>query len=40
MSNYKLFNGDCLKVMKKISDKSIDCIICDLLYGTTDCEDN
>ena len=34
---YKLFLGDCLEVMKKIPDKSIDCIICDLPYGTTAC---
>ena len=32
MSNYKLFNGDCLEVMKKIPDKSIDCIITDPPY--------
>ena len=31
----KLFNGDCLEVMKKIPDKSIDMILCDLPYGTT-----
>lgn len=33
---YKLFLGDCLEVMKKIPDKSIDCIICDLPYGKLD----
>jgi site-specific DNA-methyltransferase (adenine-specific) len=27
--------GDCLEVMKKIEDNSIDAIICDLPYGTT-----
>ena len=27
--------GDCLEVMKTINDKSIDAIICDLPYGTT-----
>lgn len=32
---YKLFLGDCLEVMKQIPDKKIDCIICDLPYGTT-----
>jgi site-specific DNA-methyltransferase (adenine-specific) len=31
----KLYNGDCLEVMKDIVDNSIDCIICDLPYGTT-----
>ena len=35
---YKLFLGDCLEVMKKIPDKKIDCIICDLPYGTTACK--
>lgn len=29
--------GDCLEVMKDIDDKSIDAIICDLPYGTTNC---
>lgn len=33
----KLHNGDCLTVMKDISDKSIDLILCDLPYGTTKC---
>ena len=28
--NIKLFNGDCLEVMKDIPDKSIDAIIADL----------
>lgn len=28
-----LFNGDCLKIMKSIKDKSIDLIICDLPFG-------
>ena len=27
--------GDCLEVMKRIPDKSVDAIICDLPYGTT-----
>lgn len=29
--------GDCLDIMKDIPDNSIDCIICDLPYGTTEC---
>ena len=33
--NYKLYQGDCLELMKNIEDKSIDCIICDLPYGVT-----
>ena len=30
-----IYNGDCLEVMKEIEDKSVDSIICDLPYGTT-----
>ena len=30
-----MFNGDCLELMKDIPDKSIDMILCDLPYGTT-----
>ena len=33
--NYELQQGDCLELMKEIPNKSIDCIICDLPYGTT-----
>ena len=35
MKNIKLYNGDCLEVMKDIPDKSVDAIIADLPYGTT-----
>lgn len=31
----KLMQGDCLELMKQIPDKSIDMILCDLPYGTT-----
>lgn len=34
--NVKLLNGDCLELMKEIGDNSIDLILCDLPYGTTD----
>lgn len=37
MSEIKLYNGDCLIEMNNIPDKSVDCIICDLPYGTTAC---
>lgn len=30
-----IYQGDCLKVMKKLKDASIDMILCDLPYGTT-----
>ena len=33
-----LLQGDCLELMKNISDKSIDLILCDLPYGTTKCK--
>lgn len=38
MEDIKLWHGDCLEEMKKIADKSVDCIICDLPYGTTQCK--
>jgi site-specific DNA-methyltransferase (adenine-specific) len=34
----KLYNGDCLEIMKTIQDKSIDAIITDPPYGTTACK--
>jgi len=34
----KLYKGDCLEVMKSISDNSIDAIITDPPYGTTACK--
>ena len=30
----KIYNEDCLEGMKRIPDGSVDCIICDLPYGT------
>ena len=33
----KIYNEDCLIGMKQIPDASVDCIICDLPYGTTAC---
>lgn len=33
--SYQIHKGDCLDVMKTIPNKSIDCVICDLPYGTT-----
>lgn len=38
MCKIKLYNGDCLEVMKQIPDNSIDMILCDLPYGTTACK--
>lgn len=34
---YKIFNEDCLIGMKKIADGSVDLILDDLPFGTTDC---
>jgi len=31
----KVIQGDCLKVMKQLPDKSVNMILCDLPYGTT-----
>ena len=36
-NNY-LFNEECIYFMKAIPSKSIDAIICDLRYGTTQCK--
>ena len=33
----QLYNDDCLKIMPTIPDKSIDLILCDLPYGSTNC---
>ena len=34
----KLINGDCLEIMKDMSDNSIDFLFCDLPYGQTSCK--
>jgi len=36
MNDINLLHGDCLVEMKKIEDNSVDLILCDLPYGTTD----
>lgn len=38
MKDIELWQGDCLELMKDIPDKSVDCIITDLPYGTTQCK--
>lgn len=35
---YKLYKGDCLEIMPTLEAGSVDAIITDLPYGTTDCE--
>lgn len=37
MGDMELLLGDCIEQMGKLEAKSIDCIICDLPYGTTAC---
>jgi len=34
----EILHGDCLDLMKNIPDASIDMILCDLPYGTTQCK--
>lgn len=36
--NIELLNGDCLDILSWIPDKSIDMILCDPPYGTTQCK--
>ncbi|EMO59290.1 hypothetical protein LEP1GSC161_0292 [Leptospira santarosai str. CBC1416] len=36
-SSIQLFNDDCFNRLPQIPDKSINMILCDLPYGTTDC---
>jgi DNA modification methylase len=38
MSEIQLLHGDCLELMKQIPDQSIDAIITDPPYGTTNCK--
>lgn len=35
---WQLYEGDCLEIMPTLPDKSIDMILCDLPYGTTECQ--
>ena len=35
MNQIQIKQGDCLELMKEIPDKSVDMILCDLPYGTT-----
>lgn len=34
----QIYFGDCLELMPQIADKSVDLILCDLPYGTTNCK--
>ena len=35
---FELMKGDCLELMKRIPDGSVDMVLCDLPYGTTACK--
>jgi len=37
MNEYTLIQGDCLQILPTLDDESIDMILCDLPYGTTQC---
>lgn len=38
MQNITLQQGDCLELLKKIPDSSLDMVLCDPPYGTTQCK--
>lgn len=38
LNKNQIYHGNCLEVMKAIENKSIDMILCDLPYGTTQCK--
>jgi len=38
VSRSTFYQGDCLVEMDKIADKSVDMILCDLPYGSTNCK--
>lgn len=38
MSNFELYQGDCLDLMSQLPDASVDMILCDLPYGMTECK--
>lgn len=35
---YKLLNGDCIQLLRELPDNSVDMLISDLPYGTTNCK--
>ncbi len=34
----KLLQGDCMELLPEIPGKSVDMVLCDLPYGTTECK--
>jgi site-specific DNA-methyltransferase (adenine-specific) len=38
MSSISLYQGDCIELLKQQPDHSVDAVICDLPYGTTQCK--
>ena len=37
MSDTSLYHGECLEVMRALPDASVDMVLADLPYGTTQC---
>ena len=37
MENFELHHGDCLEVLAGVPDRSVNLVLCDPPYGTTDC---
>lgn len=37
MTQFQMYQGDCLELMNLLPDESVDMILCDLPYGTTAC---
>ena len=37
MENFELHQGDCLEVLAGVPDRSVNLVLCDPPYGTTDC---
>lgn len=37
IKKYEVFNGECIEIMRSIPSNSVDLVLCDLPYGTTNC---
>lgn len=35
--NHTLYHGDCLEILSYVEDNSVDLVLCDLPFGTTNC---
>ncbi len=36
--NHTLYHGDCLEILSYVEDNSVDLVLCDLPFGTTNCK--